>query len=360
MISLTLSNDKRTSDQIDLFISLVHLRQFTRLHSLILIDIDEFQLNVILKQINLNAIKSFSFNIRKYDNGRMETTNNLLTSIIAQSSLRSLKLDTKAERMSKISWPINSSIEYLILKQSLTMDSLCTILQRSPRLHTLCVKESFNEIINNMTLKFSSLITFPQLTSLTIEKLDTTIDKLERFLSLTSSLVYLKLIGDNTGIPNGQRWEQFIEINLPHLDTFEFFFDERKLHATTPEDLELMITSFRTPFWTELKKWYVKCEYEIFNSKTVSVYSIPVCKSHMSYQPESRKVSLSTYPMITHNDVLIQNNVDSLTLTLSNLLVNDIQKRVCCSTKVLLYNVVHLKKIRPIFGYMPLPFIFLR
>jgi hypothetical protein len=360
VISLTLSNDKGTSNQIDLFISLIHLRQFTRLHSLILIDIPEFQLNVILKRINLNAIKSFSLDIRGNDYQRIETTNNLLRSIIAQSSLRSLELDIEVKRMSNISWPINSSIEYLKIKQSITMHSLCTILQRSPHLHKLCVKQSFDKIIDNMTLTLSSLNTFPQLTSLTIEEVDVIIDELELFLSLTPSLVYLKLIGDNNTIPDGQRWEQFIELNLPHLDTFEFFFDKNNFLGHTPEDLELMIASFRTPFWTELKKWYVTCEYGIFNSITVSIYSIPICKSHMFYQPESSKVSLSTYPMITHNDVLIQNNVDSLTLNLSNLLVNDIQKKVCDSTQVLLYNVVPLKKIRPIFEYMSLPFIFLR
>ena len=47
VISLTLSNDEETSDQIDLFISLVHLRQVTRLRSLTLLNVDIFQLDFI-------------------------------------------------------------------------------------------------------------------------------------------------------------------------------------------------------------------------------------------------------------------------------------------------------------------------
>ncbi|CAF4108470.1 unnamed protein product, partial [Adineta steineri] len=46
VISLTLLNNYRTFNQTDLFISLTHLKQFTRLHSLTL-DINESQLNFV-------------------------------------------------------------------------------------------------------------------------------------------------------------------------------------------------------------------------------------------------------------------------------------------------------------------------
>ncbi|CAF1491656.1 unnamed protein product [Rotaria sp. Silwood1] len=49
--SLTLANEEQTPNQIDLFISLVRLRQFTRLHSITLLHIDEYQLNFILERI---------------------------------------------------------------------------------------------------------------------------------------------------------------------------------------------------------------------------------------------------------------------------------------------------------------------
>jgi len=54
-------------------------------------------------------------------------------------------------------------------------------------------------VINNLTS-----ICFRQLTSLTIEQLDVMIDKVESFLLLTPSLVYLKLVGGEN-MMNGKR-----------------------------------------------------------------------------------------------------------------------------------------------------------
>ncbi|CAF1489447.1 unnamed protein product [Rotaria sordida] len=78
VISLKLWDDEYTPNQIALFISSFRLRQLTRLHSITLFGIEEFQLNMILKRINLNLLTSFSLNIRQYDNRRKKTTSNFL------------------------------------------------------------------------------------------------------------------------------------------------------------------------------------------------------------------------------------------------------------------------------------------
>ncbi|CAF1068506.1 unnamed protein product [Rotaria sp. Silwood1] len=276
IISLTLSNNERTSDQIDLFISLVHLRQFTRLRSLTLLDIDESQLNFILKRINLNLLHSFSLNIRQYANKLIATTLALLSSTMAQTALRKLEFVTW-DRMPKISWPINSITEYLTTNNRINIDDLYTILQCSPHLNTLIMSEIPKGMINNLTS-----ICFRQLTSLTIKNLSVTIDELELFLLLTSSLVYLKLIGVGQML-NGKRWEQFIEINLPELNKFEFYFDEWRLTRQTSTDIKLIIASFQTLFWIEHKKWLVasnitsisellSLSFPIENKRTEDVY----------------------------------------------------------------------------------------
>jgi hypothetical protein len=66
---------------------------------------------------------------------------------------------------------------------------------------------------------------FHQFKSLALELFNEMVDELESFLVLTSSLVYLKLIigGD---MLDGKRWEEFVEIYLPHLNKFEFCFEE--------------------------------------------------------------------------------------------------------------------------------------
>jgi hypothetical protein len=80
-----------------------------------------------------------------------------------------------------------------------------------------------------------------------------TIDELESFLLLIPFLVYLKLI-DGEKIFDGKRSGQWIKINLPQLDKFEFYFRESRRTEQNLIDLELIIASFQIPFWIEHNK----------------------------------------------------------------------------------------------------------
>jgi hypothetical protein len=324
VVTLTLSNGDRTTDQIALFLSLVRIRQLTRLRSLTLQDIDESQLNFILKRVQLNCLTSFSFNIRKYENRRIETSTNLLSRIIAQPSLRKLEFNISIERMSKISWPTDCSIHQLIINDRMTLDNLCTILQCSPHLHKLIINQNFDAILNNIVPAFSFPTSFGQLKSLIFNNLEISMDKLESFLLLTPSVVYLKLIGGGP-ILDGKRWEQFIGINLPQLDKFEFYTEEWNSIYRSPADIELTIASFRTPFWIEHKKWFIACEYQL-GGWGIYIYSLPICKSVLHYKANSRKVVLST--MTSDNHSTVMDNINSLNLSLSQTIVDDIHEKV--------------------------------
>ena len=113
--SLTLYNNEQIPDQISLFLSKVRLRELTRLHSIHLDGIEEFQLNYLLKRISLNLLQSFSIKIGKYDNRRKKTMVNHLSTIVKQSNLRNLHLNIQNKRLSDISWSINSSIKCLTI-----------------------------------------------------------------------------------------------------------------------------------------------------------------------------------------------------------------------------------------------------
>jgi hypothetical protein len=327
VISLILSNDKCTSDQIDLFISLVNLGRFTRLRSLFLLNIDQSQLNIILKQIQFDQLTLFSFSIRKYDYRRMNTTNNSLTAAFAHSHLRQLEFDIENEKITIISLPPNCTIQYLSIKNSISVDYLFKILQSCSHLHTIIMKD-FHRYHKNNIQSFSSPKSFPQLTSLAIEHVNVDIDELESFLLLTPSLTYLKLI-DGSNMVNGKRWEQFIQANLPRLDKFEFFFG--RWFSTQPpvEDLELIRASFQTPFWREYKKWFVAYEYDTKITTDIYVYSIPLCKSFVTYKPGLKNFVQSACPTRISNETMIMNNVKSLSLKWNKFLAKDIQKRVC-------------------------------
>ncbi|CAF3710115.1 unnamed protein product [Rotaria sp. Silwood1] len=298
--SLTLANEEQTPNQIDLFISLVRLRQFTRLHSITLLHIDEYQLNFILERINLNLVTSFSFRIKNYDDRHMQRTNNCLTSILSKSSLRKMEFYFRNNRLSKISWPSNCSIQSLVVNRHITMDNILTILQCSPHLHKLILKERLNEIINHVSLKSTAPIYFRQLRSLTIENLSETIDLLESFLLLTPSLIHLKLVGYKL-MSNGKQWEQFIQINLPNLVKFEFYFVYWSQDKITSDSLNLFIDSFRTPFWIEHKKWFITCICDIERSRVIYLYSIPICITCFKYDVELYKSSYFNCPTMMIN-----------------------------------------------------------
>jgi hypothetical protein len=142
-----------------------------------------------------------------------------------------------------------------------------------------------------------------------------TINQLELFLSLTPSLIYLKLIGEGF-VFDGNRWEQFVQINLPHLKKFEFFITSWKLINQTRNDLQLIIQSFQTPFWIEYKKWFVACEFNTDPLNSIQLYSIPICKSVLQYQLNAKKVFVSTSTISSYNDPLILNNINELILPL--------------------------------------------
>ncbi len=318
LISLTLYNNEQIPDQISFFISNYHLRQLTRLRSINLFGIDELQLNMILKRINLKCLTSFSLHIQEYDGRRRKTTEHYLSSIMAQSTLRKVEFNVKNFRLSNIQWPSNCRIEYLIINVDITMNNLSRIISSSPQLHTLIIKQKLLTMSDNLNQRSS----FPQITSLILKKVDMSINQLELFLSLTPSLIYLKLIGESY-VFDGKQWEQFLQVNLPHLNKFEFYISSRKSTDQTRDDLELIIQSFQTPFWIEYKKWFVACEFHFNQPRQIQTYSIPICQSIFHDQSDSEICCRST-----SNHLLILENINEINLRLEKPINNNILKRI--------------------------------
>jgi len=203
-MSLTVSNAEQTLNQIDLFLSLFHLRQFTRLRSLTLFYINEDQLDFILKRINLKTLRSLSCHITNYDGKRKNRIKPTRLSIVTPSSLHKLEIDTSSI-MTKMVWPVYSITEYLFPSNRIDINDLCKILEYSPHLHVLILSEIPTGLINKL-----SSIYFRQLKSLSLTNICVRINEVEMFLLLTPSVVYLKLIGREK-ILNGKRWKNFFK-----------------------------------------------------------------------------------------------------------------------------------------------------
>jgi hypothetical protein len=323
VVSLVLSPTDETVDQMELFISSFRARQFSRIRSLTLNEIGERHLRDILKRFCIPSLVSFSITIGKYDE-RCLSTKALLSSIISQANLRHLDLELLYYQMRrrKMIWPAQCMIRYLKIGSYEDFDQIFTILGCSPYLQTLIVNFS-NHLLNDIVLSNSLPKSFQQLTSLTLEHLHLRTNNIELFLSLMTSLTHFKLIGSGQYM-NGNRWEQFIQANLPFLNKFELFVEERKTLDFTFSDVQSTIASFQTPFYLEHKKWFFTCEYNIDSPRLIKLYSIPVCKSSLTYEPESKKISLSSSNPLNNNDMSIMDNVNTFHLTFSNRWLDDI------------------------------------
>jgi len=325
--SLILSENDETFDQIKLFLSHFNLRQFTRLHSLSLFINEEEQVKTIAERFNIPSLESFSLKIGKSDDRRKNTTARFLSSVMAKSNLSKLELHIQEGRVEKILWPVQCSIRYLQIDNNISFDQICTILQCSPNLRTLNI--NFFYILN---FNQSILTTFQHLTSLTLSKVTKRIEDLELFLSMTPSLIHLKLIGyGNYG--DGNRWEQFIQSHLPLLNRFEFFFNGTQNIQQNSPDIQHVIVSFQTPFWLEHKKWFVVCEVDTDTPRYITLYSIPVCVPFWSY--DTKKMSISTFPKTNDKDISIMDNVNTVRLDFTKMMPWYMEKKVCLNWTVI-------------------------
>ena len=292
--SLTLYNNEQTPGQISLFLQQVHLRQLTQLHSIDLDGIDEFQLNYLCQRINLN-LRSFSIHIKNYDNLRTKTTGHHLSTIVKQGNLQTLHLNIQNIQISEIEWASNCSIQSFTLYEDFTFNNLKKIFSCSPQLHRLTVRGKFPEIKADIIPCL-----FPQLRSLIIEPVKCTIDELESFLLLTPSLSYLKIITIVDAF-DGKRWEDFIQINLPHLDQFEFDIKFKRITKQIREDLELILESYRTSFWIEQNKWFISIKVNEFEFNNFQIYSNSIVRT-IYENLNGQNFVLSTSNEIYHND----------------------------------------------------------
>ncbi|CAF0963154.1 unnamed protein product [Rotaria sordida] len=309
IISLILSDDDKTPGQISLFLSFFNLKQFIYLHSLTLLEIDDKNLNIILKDLSHLLLKSLTIKSRT-SLTLTDQTLSCLSTILEQTNLKEFTLSIWCFEIYDFIWPNQCQIEYLQISNRITFEQYCTILERCLFLQTLIIKDV---LWNDTDMVISTY--YRQLKSLTLEDNRMDIYKLEQFLSLTPSLIYLKVIG-MAYLIDSYRWEKILRIKLPNLNKFEFFFLSWKNVNYNFSDIEALIQPFQTAFWLENKQWLVNCDY-IINPTEVMLYSIPICKSYFQYHNQSNKISCSNFTnMNNKNNEMMMDNVSQLRLNL--------------------------------------------
>ncbi|CAF4505089.1 unnamed protein product [Rotaria socialis] len=262
----------------DLVLSIFSTRQFTRLRSLTLLEINKIELlDLLLQHVDLLSLVSFSVQLR---NVYGTETLPLLSTVIAQPNMRKLRLIGFNYMKPALSWPTHCALQQLKIG-CCTFQEYNFILEHCPLLKTFEMQNCTMYHINNrMNVTSSAGAHFSQLTSLTMNNCYLSFGELYVLLSLTPSLIHFKLINvgwNSNSLFDGFRWEEFIQKSLPLLNKFDFCFRRTSSNCSEFHSLHSIINQYRTPFWLEHKYWYVTCDYTISaSSSQVILYTKPV------------------------------------------------------------------------------------
>ncbi|CAM4932436.1 unnamed protein product [Rotaria socialis] len=290
VVSLKLSTADNRDQYIQLFLSYFNICRFTRLHSITFCNVRRAaEINRFLEHVT--SITSFSLTIVGYEGERDRILESIFPLVI-NSKLRKLSLHNLNYTNSTLPWPIQSTLEQLTI-QDCTYDQYCVILSNSFQLKSFTMR---NCIMNTIHKTGSSSLTtashlakrqrtspttagYHQLISLAIGNCELPIKDLELLLSMTPSLVYLKLVSPREvfdSIFNGSYWKQYIQNTLPLLNKFEFLLTFDIMKYDGHMDIESLILPFHDSFWLSEKRWFVACDY-IINRPRINLYTTPVC-----------------------------------------------------------------------------------
>ena len=311
VVALTLSDKDQTHGQIRLFLSLFNLNQFIRLRSLTLLQIDDDQLNIFIHFILQSSITSLSIDSETF-NIRQNTSLKLLSSVIEHGTLEKLDLNMRSKDINEIQWPINCTLTSLRIRTKITFHQYFLILQFSPCLKTIVLKDL---TIDQTDLQYGS---FSQVKSLTCEDARIQMTKFERCLSLTPALLHLKLIGNGNLFDSsfdGHRWEKLIEQHLAYLEKFQFFISVLTHVNFDTDYVEEIISHYRTSFWIDGKGCFVRCDYIVYLHQLI-LYSLPVCTSRFEYHSDIHLIS-ALNAMRECEDLMIMENIKRLDLNLT-------------------------------------------
>ena len=260
--ALILSKRGTTPRGVEVFRSLVNIDLFTRLRSLIVLNIDGSSLCRFLRQAKGCSLTSVTLCSHIHDSEEKREIVEHLSSIIGQPNLVRLEIlgYLLSMLMTQLEWPSQPKLRHLTVawKSQLLISE---ILDRLPNLTTLVLNEeseSRYSVIPASDERFSNI--YSRLTSLQISCNYRLLIRVQSLLAHTPSLTHLKISGAHDSLIDGSRWEELFKTKLPALAKFEFHEISRQ-HRFEDESAETLLNRvmvpFRSPFWTEEKRWLV-------------------------------------------------------------------------------------------------------
>jgi hypothetical protein len=311
IISLTLSDNDQTPGQIQLFLSLFRLNQFTRLRSLSLLEIDDCYLNIVLKDMKKLELNSLIIHTER-DYSEDNTNRDDLLSVMSLPTLQKLVFKMPNFLMSSITWPIESKIQHLEITCQ-QLNDYYNIVRHFPNLRTLILEGLHQQIHDGIIPKPDDLEPFHQLESLTIKSCHTDMIIIELILSLTPTIEYLQLmrcVPLDVFTTHLSEWEKFVQLKLPLLNKFEFFLlDESYNYLNNSVDVESIVNPFRKSFWIETKKWFVECIH-LISPRAIILHTLSLFDQQFIFIYQSKQTSSPTVVLNTLNNQIKKISLD--------------------------------------------------
>ncbi|CAF3983850.1 unnamed protein product [Rotaria sp. Silwood1] len=289
-VSLILSNCYMEDDWFTELILLFDIRQLIRLRSLTLFDLNDVELEHILRTVNFDSLLSLSIH---FDEKKYGEAFDIVSSTIARLNVRRLDINTIGYKEKQITWPTECRLKYMII-DTCTYNQFKVMIHSLRYLENVSIKDCIIHDKNNRNVLLSASTSYSSLKSLTITESTLPTKYIQSLLSETPDLVNLKLISHKRqfdSLFDGAYWEKFVQTKLPLLIRFEFFFesclskrqqeydgtyyyDEKDDNNNTHTSLNSIILPFRTPFWLDEKRWLVACDF-LLEDGDLRIYTIP-------------------------------------------------------------------------------------
>ena len=270
IIEMNLSICNNIPTDVDLFFLKFDPNQFTRLKVLTLNEHKKTELEHFLRRINTATLISLSINFHE-ENKKTTRTLSLLSSVIAEPKLLKLCLDYSSYLREHILWTSQCSLSYLRITIC-TYKEYLDVLSYCPHLRTFIMQYCKMTNSDYNTLSTSASTFHLQLNILMIDECKLPIQYLQSMLSLTPSLIRLKLVSSRStfdDVFDGFCWMQFIQNRLSSLNDLNFYFKYRLRATDNFRSIGSIIAQFRTPFWLNDKQWFVTCDYIISKCEIV-------------------------------------------------------------------------------------------
>jgi hypothetical protein len=277
IISLSLSDDDETPQQIDRFLSHgLKLDQFIHLRSLSFYHFrsEEIMKNIMISWCHLHHLTHLKFS-ECYFRYKANDVLHMVNSIWSLSKLTHCHLDiTFRWRPSFVAPTVtSSSLESLFIQGiDCQLNDLTRLFQHTTRLRHLCTNISTYSRNVLLPLSVSTII------SLELEFFSSgnSVHDIINLLRIMHNLRQLTVEILDIYI-DGHQWKEIITNYLPKLKVFrlkmEFYFRDR---MNTKQRVDQLLKSFQTCFWLEERQWFIRCHYHPKNaSNYVCLYTLP-------------------------------------------------------------------------------------